>query len=543
MSRTLRRALLSLTLAASALGLGLALAPPKAQAGPPSPSAAFRDALDAWDLEGARRVLAGVPEDGERRLSEAVVDVYDARYEAAKTKLAALIASGELKDPSSRRTAEHYLELASGAITALGDAPKVIDDPDSNFRAVFANPKDELLAPYFFDAMTRAYSSVGDAFGVYPEAPIRFEFLDDSAKLALVTPLSLDAIYTTGTIGITKYKRVMMVSPRIMLKGYAWLDAAVHEYVHYVVTLRTHDLAPVWLQEGLAKYFEQSWRISGPPELDESVAYLLHRAIERDDLVTLEEMSPSIAMLPSRERAAVAYAEVETMIGLLVEERGPEGLAALLDAVTAGADAKDAFAAAWGGDFDAFMATWRERTYARTRRAQEGELEGPTFMSEDEQAQADDPSVDPSLFGDVFSHLGGGKARQHARLGVLLTLRGHDAAAILEYERARKADPKVARDPALARRLGELYLRADEPEKAAPLLELAGAAEPDDPNIAAAEGRARLRTGDPAGARLALERALRVNPFIPSVHCDLAELATEAGDIERAKFESEHCSQ
>src|SRR5690606_17442604 len=143
-----------------------------------------------------------------------------------------------------------------------------------------------LLAPYFFDAMGAAYETVGDAFGVRPRAPIRFEFLDDTAKLALVTPLELDAIYTTGTIGITKYKRVMMVSPRVMLYGYGWLDAAVHEYVHYVVTIRTRDRAPVWLQEGLAKYFEQSWRRPGPPPLRDEVAFLLHRAIESDTLVT-----------------------------------------------------------------------------------------------------------------------------------------------------------------------------------------------------------------------------------------------------------------
>ena len=34
---------------------------------------------------------------------------------------------------------------------------------------------------------------------------------------------------------------------------------------------------------------------------------------------------------------------------------------------------------------------------------------------------ADSDEADPSLLGDVFSHLGGGEARQHARLGVLLS--------------------------------------------------------------------------------------------------------------------------
>jgi predicted Zn-dependent protease len=144
------------------------------------------------------------------------------------------------------------------------------------------------------------------------------------------------------------------------------------------------------------------------------------------------------------------------------------------------------------------------------------------------------------LFGDVFSHLGGGKARQHARLGVLLTLRGHQAAAIMEYERARAADPRVAKDPKLARRLGELYLEAGRAAEAAPLLDIAGADEPDNPNVAAAQGRALLEVGRAEDARKALQRALRVNPFIPSLHCDLARIET---DPERAARERAACPE
>ena len=56
-------------------------------------------------------------------------------------------------------------------------------------------------------------------------------------------------------------------------------------------------------------------------------------------------------------------------------------------------------------------------------------------------------------------------------------------------------------------------------------LRLAGLDDPEQANIAAAEGRALLQTGDRIAARAALLRALRVNPFIPTLHCDLARLA------------------
>ena len=38
------------------------------------------------------------------------------------------------------------------------------------------------------------------------------------------------------------------------------MDTSAHEYIHLVVSWRTKDKAPVWLQEGLARYLEKHWR-------------------------------------------------------------------------------------------------------------------------------------------------------------------------------------------------------------------------------------------------------------------------------------------
>lgn len=116
---------------------------------------------------------------------------------------------------------------------------------------------------------------------------------------------------------------------------------------------------------------------------------------------------------------------------------------------------------------------------------------------------------------------------------MLLTLRGHLGPAARQYEKARAADPKVRDDPKLARRLGELYLQLGQPIKAAPLLKRAGEDDPEQANLAAAEGRALRLVGELADARLALARAVRQNPFIPSLHCDLAALAADPGEQQR----------
>jgi tetratricopeptide (TPR) repeat protein len=487
--------------------------------------------LEAWDDAAAADAAARVPEGSRRALARGLLAHQNADYTAAETEFSAALAAGDLSDDDTK-LAEHYLTLSRGSITAL--AQNLVErSSDGRFVAVFAAPSDTILAPYLFEAMGLAYDRLGAALDVFPDHAVRFEIFDDAASLSLATPLSLDAVYTTGTVGLCKYRRVMQLTPRVMLMGYGWIDTAVHEYVHYLVSIRTRNRAPVWLQEGLAKLYETRWRLDAPPPLDPPLAKLLHEALTKDDLVTLEEMHPSIAMLPTPERAALAYAEVQTMLELVWEEKGDAGILAVLDAVAAGADPKTALAEAAGSDFDTFYARWKRVQLERTRDAEGGPLDTPRFAQGG--ADANDPSEDPTLRGSVFSHLGGGRARQHARLGVLLTLRGHREAAVLQYEKARASKREVADDPELSRRLGQLYLQLERANEALPLLRRAAREDPEDPNLAADEGRALRLAGRVDEARAALWRAVAQNPFIPRLHCDLAELAPDEATAARER--------
>jgi tetratricopeptide (TPR) repeat protein len=501
-----------------------------AQASPPhaDPVGAFDENLEAWDVDGATRALGQMPLGAEKEVRTAILALYQGGYAAAEARLASLIASeGESMDEDLLELGQYYLAIARGSQTALGAAVPVTSE-DGRFEAVFADPKDELLAPYLFDAMAKAYDELGADTDTHPPPPIRYEFYDEPEKLAMVTTLTIDNIQTTGTVGITKYLKVMMITPRVMLYGYGWLDTAVHEYAHYVITMRTRDNAPVWLQEGLAKLLETRWRrpADAPLDLDGDTQRALHLAISSDALITFDQMHPSFAMLPSQEDARLAYAQVYSMLYLLRDERGQAGLNDLLDRVERGEDAQEALASAWGGTYLQFETHWKARTLRLTAKAAPGASRNLQFKD----PNADEP--DPSLLGDVFSHLGGGKTRQHARLGVLLTLRGHKRAAVIEYEKARAASSEGKKDPKLARRLGELYLQLGDASKAAPLLRLAGADDPENGNIAASEARALRLTGDLEGAKNAVDRALMQNPFIPTIHCDLAELAQDP-DVKR----------
>ena len=322
-------------------------------------AARFDVALDAWDLAAAEAAVAELPAGSARDVKAGVLALHRAEYPEAEALLSGALTSGQLPSASAiTQEAQHYLALARGEQRALGPALRQLS-PDGHVEIVCADARDAILAPYLFAAMADARAALGADLGVLPDHPVRFEILDDPAKLALVSPLTLDNVYTTGTVGITKYRRIIMVSPRVLLYGYGWLDTAVHEYVHYLVTLRTRNRAPVWLQEGLAKLLETRWRSATPLPLEPAPRKLLARGLARDDLVSFAEMYPSLAMLPSQERAALAYAQVQTMLELLREEQGQPGLAVLLDRVAAGGVAEDALASAWGGSFAAFHEHWK----------------------------------------------------------------------------------------------------------------------------------------------------------------------------------------
>ena len=124
-------------------------------------------------------------------------------------------------------------------------------------------------------------------------------------------------IRTSGTVAVCKFNKLILLSPKALLKGYDWQDTAAHEYTHLVLTRRSRNEAPIWLQEGLAKWFEDDWR-GGDEPLSPVSAALVKDAVQKGALVTFDEMHPSLAKLPSQERAALAYAEVVLAVERMV---------------------------------------------------------------------------------------------------------------------------------------------------------------------------------------------------------------------------------
>lgn len=400
--------------------------------------------------------------------------------------------------------------------------------PKGHFIIRYAPGQDAAIAPLAGEVLDAAWEAIGDDLGEKPADPIRVELLGSPADLAKMSPLTESEIETTGTIALSKYNKLMVVSPRATLFGYPWMDTLAHEYTHLVVSRISHDTVPVWLQEGLARFEQTRWHSAPGVTLESTEQALLAAALKKGQLITFDEMHPSMAKLPSQEAAALAYAEVYTLVGWMQATIGYKGLRETLVAQRDGKSARRAVAEAMNMTWPNVEKEWHTHLSTSGKGA-EGKHAGRGIKF----GKGGQDSENVGLDGVAA------KAKKHARLAGMLRARGMNDAAVVEYDKAMAAaggsDPFVAGK--LARVLVEIgkYDRAI--ELATPLVQ----ADDHDAVPAVTLGMAHVARHEWPEAIAAYEQALRVSPFDPSTRCGLAEAYSQTNDTARAARERAAC--
>ncbi|MEM1349383.1 MAG: tetratricopeptide repeat protein, partial [Myxococcota bacterium] len=283
------------------------------------------------------------------------------------------------------------------------------------------------------------------------------------------------------------------------------------------------------MHEGMAKFLERRWRGKGEHRLPPTSEQILSKRFEAKKLVTFEQMHPSMALLPSAEDAAVAYAQVYTIMEYLHQEKGPGSLAKVLEEIDRGKDAQDAYAAVLGVDFATFETT-RWPKFLSKRRAPKlpDDAELPNELKFKDSVKQGTSELD---------EIPTPAARDHAVLGQMLQTRGRYGAAAVQYQKAIRLEP--APNPVLAARMGSCLNAVGKFEDALrqlkPTLELY----PSYVTLWLEIGRAALGAGKYTDAREYLLEAARINPFNPEIHQLLVNVFENLGDEARAKQERE----
>jgi tetratricopeptide (TPR) repeat protein len=397
----------------------------------------------------------------------------------------------------------------------------------AHFVVRFAKGKDELLASYALDTLEATYRTVGQDLKSFPEQKVRVEILSDPAALARMSPLSEQEIRASGTIALCKYNKLMITTPRALLTGYSWQDTLAHEFTHYLITRRSDNTVPIWLHEGIAKYEESRWQGPAGQALSPESALRLQRRLQQDSLITFAQMHPSMALLPTQDDAALAFAEVFTAIEYLVKERGGlEALNILLDRLKGGATDSAAIEATLGQPFASFQSDWK--AYLRRRPLPKELLpwasrdgKGATLAPERLQFKTDPKSpaakrapAEPQ-YGDL-SELDDPVARRAAHLGELLQARKRISASLVEYGRA---EARVgARSAVLSNRYAEALIEAGQSAQAVPILKASLIPYPHAAQTHLHLGQAFLKEQQWALARQQLLAANAIDPFDPEIH-------------------------
>ncbi len=392
----------------------------------------------------------------------------------------------------------------------------------------FANGPDALLVPYAEDALVRQLDALQKALGDRPDYVIEIDILPDIETLAAATGLSVEQVERTGTVGVTKYGRVMIISPRGLAMGYPWLDTLAHELTHLVITRVSRNRAPIWLHEGIAKLLERRWRGEQLGVLTPEEAYLLDRAAREGRLIPLRRFHPSVAHLPNQEDAALAYAQVLSLMRYLEGRLGDGWTRFLLERLGEGESIN--------GTLVSLSKFTLRRLYLWWRQTVSGRRQTPVpavnvMKRRFKRGQTTTESSSESLLGvDV---------RRHLRVGDLLRLRGHVRAAVIEFQRAERLAQSPS--PEISDRMGACLLELGDSKAVAEMLPKMAEIYPSHATIFVQLGKALAAEKKPSEAVISLERANAINPFHPDVHCTLKELYKNLGRAEEAKLEEEHC--
>ncbi|TNE89217.1 MAG: tetratricopeptide repeat protein [Deltaproteobacteria bacterium] len=389
------------------------------------------------------------------------------------------------------------------------------------WRAAYAPGLDAVLVDDAIETVRLSEAAYSPVLGSGPPGGTVVELYPEPRSFTAASGLPRSAIETTGVVAISKWARLLVMSPRTRALGYTWQDTIAHEYVHLVVAHQTDDHAPVWLQEAIAKYLDNRWR-DGRDNFRLSVRQesLLADALANDSLVPFEKMHPSLALLDSQEEAALAYAQLASLMHYCFETSGEDVLLRTLPRVKRGEDPRVALADEVGAkNFDALLADWRAWIGKRGLVAKKLEELNPVLAG----GEAED--VDPVLA--KRKDLAG-----FVRLGDMLLERDRPLAALTEYEKAQ--DPDEPHSPLLANRLAEAHLQLGQPREARAALEKSledypefGMSHKTLGDIARSEGRSRE-------AYAAYLKAVEINPFDPELQSALGELAEALGDANEA---------
>lgn len=213
--------------------------------------------------------------------------------------------------------AKYYLELAFEASPANSSAKSLLNriskenelekhyqvEESVHFSLTFEEKIPHELVLGILEVAEEAFSNIGDVFEYYPS---------QRSHLIAYLPKDFNKVSSLPLWAGGSYDGKIRIPLSPNLKSAQQLRGAIfHEYTHHVVHSLTEGKCPIWLNEGLAQYFEG---IKG------SQAFSILAKNSR--LLSQEQLEKTISDEDDRSIAELFYAQALAMTLIIIEEKG-----------------------------------------------------------------------------------------------------------------------------------------------------------------------------------------------------------------------------
>lgn len=402
----------------------------------------------------------------------------------------------------------------------LADLPAArtrFDKVESEHFVFFVLPEERFLIPYAQEAMEQARAVLGERFGLLPQDKIRVEIYPTRQRFSAASTLSEEILKRSGAIGIAKFNRLMILSPKTLPFGYRWLDALVHEYTHLLINRISDGNCPLWLHEGVARYHDTLWRQDPPLFLTPAAENQLAVAVSSGSLISFRRMSPSMVYLDNQQEVSLAFAQVSHTVSYIVEHHGIDAIRRLLTAFRE-RDQSGSFKASVGMVEDKLEAAWRTSLgKAQLTRTQGAPLDLIRFDARDEIEEF----VGADLHGLV-------------RLGDKFRRRGQPRVALVQYQKALKKEPD---NPVILNKLARAQLDLGNVKEAEEYLRRSTEKNPNYVTTRVWLGEVLFQQDRLDEALPHYQEANALNPFHPVIHKRQALIYAGRGESERFAVE------
>jgi len=482
------------------------------------------DLLDAWKITQAEELAARLIRDNAKSATahdiDARVKFYQGRYAEALTA-----SDRGLAIDSTDKRRQAWKLFSQITVDVLKNLRKY-ESP--HFALYVDDRRDGILAQYALDVLEKSYEAVGAELGYYPKEKVRVEIAPDATAFNAISTLSLRDIEETGAVGICKFNKLMIISPRALSFGYRWADSLSHEYLHYVIVALSNNQAPIWLHEGMARFYETRWRKPAPTKdatedyLTPANQTLLVQALEKDQFVGFKKMEPSLIHLENPEQVQLAYAEAASAVEFINQSKGKAGMRELMGALVNN-PTPEAIEKVYGISSSSFESRWKSFLKGKGLKGIEGSRVRRLKVKKD--GKEDEDVVE-------LREIQSAVARNRTHLADELLNRGRTVAAANEYQRALQASPN---SPVIMNKLGRVYIQMNRFDEALPLLKKVLDVDPDNANTYVQLGRIHHANKQFTEARRVLEEAIQINPYNPLIYRLLIDAYAATGEADKGK--------